>query len=81
MEKNRNNSDYYKSFLAVINKPRINEFIPIQYEIIPETINDNMFDQGNLGTCYLVAAVNTIKQIPSIFEHIFINKEYDSNKH
>ena len=38
-----------------------------------------MFDQGNLGTCYLVAAVNTIKQNPSIFEHTFINKEYDAN--
>lgn len=40
-----------------------------------------MFNQCNLGTCYLVAAFNTIKQISSIFEYIFVNKEYDSNRH
>ena len=75
LEKNRKNISFSSSLKNLIKKPRKNEFIPIQFEIIPETINDNMFEQGNLGTCYLVAAVNTIKQIPSTF----INKEYDAD--
>ena len=45
LEKNRKNISFSSSLKNLIKKPRKNEFIPIQYEIIPETINDNMFDQ------------------------------------
>jgi len=64
----------------LIDRDNSNKFIPIEYELIPETINDNMFNQGDIGTCYLVAAVITIKEIPSVFENIFIDKKYEPNK-
>ena len=57
-----------------------NEFIPINYEIIPEKINNNMFDQGYNGLCYLIAGINAFNEIPSIFDQLFIDKEYLPNK-
>ena len=80
-EKIKNNINYDNAFENIIEEKN-NEvkFTPIQYELIPEKINHNMFDQGNLGICYLVAAINSINQIPSVFEHIFIDKEYNNEK-
>ena len=57
-----------------------NEFIHIPYEIIPETIMNIMFQQGNKGICYLVAGINAFNEIPSIFDQLFIDKYYSENK-
>ena len=58
----------------------INQFIPINYEIIPEKINNDMFDQGDNGICYLIAGINAFNEIPSIFDQLFIDKKYSPYK-
>jgi len=79
-EKIEKNITKIQAFRILINRANSNRLMPIEYELIPETINDNMFNQGDIGTCYLVAAVITIKEIPSVFENIFIDKKYEPNK-
>ena len=67
IEKNSNNED-------------ITDFIPINYEIIPEKIMNFMFDQGQIGICYIVAGVNSFCEIPSILDQLFIDKDYSPDK-
>ena len=58
------------------NDENIKDFIPINYEIIPEKIMNFMFDQGDVGICYLVGGVNACIEIPNILDHLFIDKDY-----
>ena len=58
-----NKMNLYSNF----NKYNNNEFVPINYEIIPEKINNNMFDQGPIGICYLVAGVNAFRENSEYF--------------
>lgn len=57
-----------QEIIRILERSGIREFIPIYYEIIPEKIMDNMFDQGEEGICYLVAGINAFNNIPSILD-------------
>ena len=57
-----------------------NQFIPIPYTIIPKTIMNIMFQQGDYGICYLGAGINAFNDIPSIVDQIFIDKNYSEKK-
>ena len=64
----------------IIKRKNNNEFIPIPYEIIPKTIMNIMFQQDDLAICYLIAGINAFNEIPSIFDQLFIDKNYSENK-
>ena len=71
-----------KSDEICCNKKNLNNnvFIPINYEIIPEKIINQMFIQQDNGICYLVGGVNALSEIPSIFDQLFIDKIYSRDK-
>lgn len=73
-------SDDCNAINNIINKAESNEFISINYEIIPDLIINKMFDQGELGICHLVAGINACSEISSIFDQLYIDKEYSANK-
>ena len=74
------NINEYLAIQNIVKRKNYNEFIPIPYVIIPKTIMNIMFQQDNLGICYLIAGINAFNEIPSIFDQLFIDKYYSENK-